>query len=1064
MAPGVNLDPADVKADKLGNLDVDISADVTDELLVKLQKLGAKVIFPSAEYHTIRATVNLSMVKTIAAYTEVRFIEPAVQFRVVGSGNMKLQSNSNAQAGSLHKKLDIKQREANIRKQLISYLKVHGAIDTIAAGSSNLPVTSEGDRTHRADDTRNTFGYSGEGIKIGVLSDSYNAKKGAPADVSSGNLPGKGNPFGNTTAVKVVQDEKSGTDEGRAILQIVYDLAPKASLFFATADVSEAGFATNIKKLRATYGCDIIIDDVSYVDEPAFQDGLVAQAVNTVTADGAMYFASAGNSGSLAKGTSQVFEGDFNDAGSLAFSGSKKSGTIHNFGTVSSPVNGDIILSAGGYYTLSWSDPLGKSSNDYDLFLVEANGSVRASSTNVQNGTQNPFESIAATNLLGKPITFAAGDRLVVFKTTAAAKRAFHIATNSDVGNNGELTIATDGQILGHNAAVAAFSVAAAPAAAPFGPGQPSGPYPGVFSTSSKVESFSSDGPRRVFYNADTTAITPGNLLFSTNGGTVRAKPDVTAADGVSTAVNGTSSFDPLFFGTSAAAPHAGAIAALLKSADPTLTAAQIRTLLTTNALDVEAAGYDNISGYGILQAYQAMTAVSPTPFANVILDSTFITDGTTSNHNGYIDPGESGNIIAEIENTSLKTAANVKATLTTQTAGVTITQGTATFGSIAGNDGVAKNTSKPCTFKLDSTVTCGTTIVFFLKVTFGGGKSTFRTFEFTVNVGAQPYTNIAANLGSPLAGSGYTVSTGTQAGRLSRGTTASVCGIQLANPGILASAGLDPRLFDAYKFTNTSTISQCITTTMSADSGLNLYCAAFNDSGFVAASPSTHFLADPGQSTTSQTYSFDVPSGKSFTVVINEVNSGTLAGTPYILSVSLSNCSVAPLHNSINLIANAVDNKVPLQWNVINEANAKQYEIQRSIDGNNFFALSSVTSSVTNSYTHTDALPVTGNNYYRIKQVSADGSMAYSNIVLVKIADVNGVTITPNPASNYINIYAKSAIKQIQLLNPNGSLLQAVKPNATFYRMQLSNIAAGEYFVRIETADGIVNQKFIKQ
>jgi hypothetical protein len=626
------------------------------------------------------------------------------------------------------------------------------------------------------------------------------------------------------------------------------------------------------------------------------------------------------------------------------------------------------------------------------------------------------------------------------------------------VGTNGELT--------GHNAAAAAFSVAATPAGTPFGVGEAVGPYPNAFSASSKVESFSSDGPRRIFYNADTTAITPNNFLFSTNGGTVRAKPDVTAADGVSTTFASSTGLNP-FFGTSAAAPHAGAIAALLKSADPTLTTAQIRTLLTTNAVDVEASGYDNISGYGILQAYQTMSALSPTPFSNVTLDSTFVTDGTTSNHNGYIDPKESGNIIVKIKNASLKTATNVKGTLTTQTSGVTITQGTATFGSIAGNGASAKNTSTPYTFKLDSTVTCGTTIKFFLKVTFGGGKSTFRTFEFTVNVGAQPYTNIATTLGSPLAGSGYTVSTGTQAGRLSRGTTASACGSQLANPGILASAGFDPRLYDAYKFTNTSPVSQCVTAIMSADSGLNMYTAAYNDSGFVPDSPSTHFLAEPGQSTTAQTYSFDVPSGKSFTVVVHEVNSGTLAGTPYTLSVSLSNCSVSPLKNSINLIANAVDNKVPLQWNVITETNARNYEVERSTDGNNFIALSSVTSAVVNannSYTHTDALPVTGNNYYRIKQVNADGSVAYSNIAMVKIADVNGVTITPNPASGYINIYAKSAIKQIQLLSNDGRLLQAAKPNAGFYRMQLSNIAAGEYFVRIETADGVVNQKIIKQ
>ncbi len=172
-------------------------------------------------------------------------------------------------------------------------------------------VTSEGDVDHRAADVRTTYGYLGQGIKIGVISDSYNSTGGAAANVSSGDLPGTGNPDGYTTPVTVVQDFSGGSDEGRAMLQVVHDLAPAAQLYFATADVSEAGFASNIIALRNTYGCNIIVDDVAYFDEPAFQDGIVAQAVNTVTAAGALYFSSAGNSGALVKGTSGVFEGDF---------------------------------------------------------------------------------------------------------------------------------------------------------------------------------------------------------------------------------------------------------------------------------------------------------------------------------------------------------------------------------------------------------------------------------------------------------------------------------------------------------------------------------------------------------------------------------------------------------------------------------------------------------------------------------------------------------------------------------------------------------------------------------
>lgn len=106
--------------------------------------------------------------------------------------------------------------------------------------------------------------------------------------------------------------------------------------------------------------------------------------------------------------------------------------------------------------------------------------------------------------------------------------------------------------------------------------------------------------------NADGSAITPGNVSFS--GGVLRQKPDVTAADGVSCAAPG---FNP-FFGTSAAAPHAAAIAALVKSFKPGATPTQVRTALTTTALDIMATGVDRDSGFGIVMAKQALASKLP--------------------------------------------------------------------------------------------------------------------------------------------------------------------------------------------------------------------------------------------------------------------------------------------------------------------------------------------------------------------------------------------------------------------------------------------------------------------
>jgi hypothetical protein len=889
MASGVNLAPVNVGVDTNDGLKVDIAADVSDDLITRIEALGGKIIIPSWKYHTIRAQVSLADIETIAGYAQVKFIQPAVGSttnRVESprpTGGAPIVISASPESSWPKPRAAFVERAAFVRGKLIKALAA-SAQPMMPTGT----VNSEGDRTHRADDTRNTYGYAGQGIRIAVLSDSYDNQSGAAADVASGNLPGPGNPLGNTTAVTVVQDNPSGgTDEGRAMLQIVHDIAPKAQLFFATANGGPANFASNILALRnAPNNCDIIIDDVFYFSESPFQDGIIAQAVNTVTAGGALYFSSAGNQGNLAKSTAGYFEGDFNDAGSPAFTfpGGAKTGTIHNFGTVGSPVNGDIITAAtNNGYLLNWSDPIGASNNDYDLFVVSSTNTVKASSTNIQSGTQDPVEFIA-------PLSLAAGDRLVVFKTAAAAVRAFAINTLGGV-----LTVKTTGQTFGHSAAVNAFSVGATPAAASGG-ASPAGPFPGAFTGANQVEVFTSDGPRRVFYNANGTPITPGNFLFGTSGGALRNKPDITAADGVMTTFPSTSGLNP-FYGTSAAAPHAGAIAGLLKSANNSLTPAQIRTILTTTTVDIELPGFDNVSGLGIVQAFQAMQAVSPTPQATLLLGTVTQAEGSFNNGNGSVDPGEVGNLTIQLTNPSLVNATSVNAVLSTSTPGITLNQASASYGTI--NAGANASNASPFVFGVSSSVPCGTTINFTLTVSFSGGSSP-QILLFSTVIGKQAGP-ISSTLGAvPPAPSGVTSVTGTQTGRLTRNATASTCAAPKVAPGLAATTGA--RAFDAYTFTNNNAVAQCVTVTLTANFGINMYSATYNNAGFVSATPNTNFLADPGESGAVESYSFMAPAGQSFTVVVHEVNPGGAVGSPYTLTVSLANCVAAPVCTPITV------------------------------------------------------------------------------------------------------------------------------------------------------------------
>ena len=231
-------------------------------------------------------------------------------------------------------------------------------------------VESQGDITHGANLARASFGVNGAGVKVGVLSDGLDYLSNAQA---TGDLP--------ANVIVLPGQGGSGGDEGTTMLEIVNNLAPGAQLYFATATNGEAQFAQNILNLRSN-GCNIIVDDTTYPDESPFQDGIIAQAVNTVTANGALYFSAAGNNGNLDDGTSSVWEGNFLNGGAVTGSGSPitnyDTGSFHNFGTASHQTNYDTAI---GIYNptemvLFWSDHGTHPPMITDLFVLDPNGKM----------------------------------------------------------------------------------------------------------------------------------------------------------------------------------------------------------------------------------------------------------------------------------------------------------------------------------------------------------------------------------------------------------------------------------------------------------------------------------------------------------------------------------------------------------------------------------------------------------------------------------------------------------------------------------------------------------------
>jgi hypothetical protein len=628
-------------------------------------------------------------------------------------------------------------------------------------------VNSQGDAAHRAADVRTNFGFNGAGICIGVLSDSLDALGAVPTDIANGDLPGTGTPFPFSQPVALAgSGDAAGSDEGRAMLQILHDLAPGARLYFATAFNSMGDFANNIRALRGIaknpggFGnvfpkCDVIVDDVFYFVESGLHDGQpgpstgniaqVTQAVNDVVADGALYFSSAGNSGnttqvrpSTGQNTSGAWEGDYVAGTPPAPLAAYADALLWDGVT---PLNN--IAASGSWQVLHWSDPVGASTNDDDFCRLNSAGTaIVTCSTNIQNGSQDPLEFLTSTPSVNQ--------KLVVVRKAGAQARFISVTTN-----RGRLSINTTGQTRGHSSASLGMGVAATPAAAAFGLPTPAGPFPGAFVGTNQIEWFSSDGPRRYFFNADGSAVTPGNFLAGTGGGAVLQKPDMTAADGVVTTLPPASGLNP-FYGTSAAAPHAGAIAALIKQGMPNATPAQITNIMKATALDIMAPGVDKDSGVGIVQAFQAVQSAAGT--LGAIVRPTAI-NVVPFGGNSTIEPNECNTLNIPLINEGPQGATAVSSTLSTVTPGVEITKGMSTYPNLAATGGTAANATP---FELTtSTSVCFTTATFQQVVNYAGGVAP-RTFTFTLPIGgpqqytfaAQPSVGLPGGATGPIAGS----------------------------------------------------------------------------------------------------------------------------------------------------------------------------------------------------------------------------------------------------------------------------------------------------------------------
>ncbi|HEX4738459.1 MAG TPA: tandem-95 repeat protein, partial [Allosphingosinicella sp.] len=495
---------------------------------------------------------------------------------------------------------------------------VYAVTESAGAGS----VVSQDVQAVHADTVQTVNGLTGAGVTIGILSDSFNTSTSTTDhyanDVTSGDLP---------AGITIVKDDPvAATDEGRGMAQVAYDIAPGANFDFYTGNVSMADFANGIVAL-STLGAKIIVDDLRYFAEPMFQDGILAQAEETAYANGAMTFSSAGNYGALS------YDSVFRDSGQTITVGAVTY-ELHDFDPGVGVDTMQAVRQVGAVnYILQWDQPFfslggAGASSDLALFFFDHN-------------THAFLGSVDSTHVGGDPLEIAglnSGSSLASLDIAIGVRQGTPLPNEIKYAMIGGSSVidefATDSATMfGHANSEHTIAVGAAdwfntPA---FGQTPPLGEW------------FTSKGGQAILFDD------AGNRLATPE---LREGVAFTAADGGNTTffgsdVAGDADTSPNFYGTSAAAPNAAAVAALIMQGHPNESRTEIANAMKGSGIDignladnvnshtpdvVTGAGPDAFTGTGLIQADNALNSVTASRSTSISNDQ---------NGDGHANPGD---------------------------------------------------------------------------------------------------------------------------------------------------------------------------------------------------------------------------------------------------------------------------------------------------------------------------------------------------------------------------------------------------------------------------------------
>eukprot|EP01102_Stenamoeba_stenopodia_P018194 TRINITY_DN663_c0_g1_i1.p1 TRINITY_DN663_c0_g1~~TRINITY_DN663_c0_g1_i1.p1 ORF type:complete len:598 (-),score=130.81 TRINITY_DN663_c0_g1_i1:85-1878(-) len=443
---------------------------------------------------------------------------------------------------------------------------------------------SEGVASEKADQVIEEFGYTGEGVVVGIISDSFNLDGQLANKIAAGELPSR------PGAITILSEGVGCTasfnggagcsNEGRRLAEVIYDTAVGANYLFYSAVGGALTQAQAILTLAAN-GAQIIVDDVIYLSEPWFETGDVYNAVTQV-AGSSIYVISAGNF------AGQSFQQYFKESSTVTYTKAGQRVTLPSHGfykdknglEVQIPANRLVVI------TMQWAEPRpqnGGSGAQTDLdLLIDVDSADIPKVTQFLLGTEysiggDPYE-VAAIQV-SSPIKIS----IAISKASGTANPLFKvIVTPEDSGITKSLNTKKlkSYQPKGSNAQ----STIVAQTMNPLSVTVAAVPY-----NKKKPEGYTSLGGS-LFFTATPTALVNPQIV---------KKPDIGGPDGVSTS-------EGRFYGTSCSSASVGGVLALLKQGTPTLTTTQALQVLRETATDIKPKGFDFTTGYGSIDALAA--------------------------------------------------------------------------------------------------------------------------------------------------------------------------------------------------------------------------------------------------------------------------------------------------------------------------------------------------------------------------------------------------------------------------------------------------------------------------